>query len=115
MIPPSEEINNLFTFKEALKSLTDYTFYLKGIILYGLYHYVCALYIKEEKRWAIIDDKTIKYIDKYINLIDSLLRNHLMPVGLIYSKDENDALNDAVINSMNLNKDEYIKLYNFCK
>lgn len=115
MIPPSEEINNLFTFKEALKSLTDYTFYLKGIILYGLYHYVCTLYIKEEKRWAIIDDKTIKYIDKYFNLIDSLLRNHLMPVGLIYSKDENDALNDAVINSMNLNKDEYIKLYNFCK
>ena len=115
MIPMSEEINNLFTFDEALKSLTYYTFSIKGIILYGLYHYVCALYIKEEKRWAIIDDKTIKYINNYFNLIDSFLKNHLMPVGIIYSKDENDALSESIINSMSLNKDEYTKLYQFCK
>ena len=63
----------------------------------------------------MIDDKTIKYIDKYFNLIDSFLRNHLMPVGLIYSKDENDALNESIINEMSLNKDEYTKLYLFCK
>jgi len=115
MIPMSEEINNLFTFDEALKSLTNYTFSIKGIILYGLYHYVCAIYIKDEKRWAIIDDKTIKYINNYFNLIDSFLRNHLMPVGIIYSKEENDALSESIINSMSLNKDEYIKLYQFCK
>ena len=115
MIPMSEEINNLFTFDEALKSLTNYTFSIKGIILYGLYHYVCAIYIKAEKRWAIIDDKTIKYINNYFNLIDSFLRNHLMPVGIIYSKEENDALSESIINSMSLNKDEYTKLYQFCK
>ena len=115
MIPMSEEINNLFTFDEALKSLTYYTFSIKGIILYGLYHYVCAIYIKEGKKWAVIDDKTIKYINNYFNLIDSFLRNHLMPVGIIYSKEENDALTESTINSMSLNKDEYTKLYQFCK
>ena len=115
MIPMSEEINNLFTFDEALKSLTNYTFSIKGIILYGLYHYVCALYIKDEKKWAIIDDKTVKYKNNYFNLIDSFLRNHLMPVGIIYSKEENDSLSESIINSMSLNKDEYVKLYQFCK
>ena len=115
MLPVSEKINSLFSFDETIKNLINYTFSIKGIILYGIYHYVCALYIKDENRWAVIDDKTIKYIDKYFNLIDSFLRNHLMPVGLIYSKDENDALNESIINEMSLNKDEYTKLYLFCK
>jgi hypothetical protein len=115
MLPVSEKINSLFSFDETIKNLINYTFSIKGIILYGIYHYVSALYIKDENRWAVIDDKTIKYIDKYFNLIDSLLRNHLMPVGLIYSKDENDALSESIINEMSLNKDEYTKLYLFCK
>ena len=115
MLPVSEKINSLFSFDETIKNLINYTFSIKGIILYGIYHYVCALYIKDENRWAVIDDKTIKYIDKYFNLIDSFLRNHLMPVGLIYSKDENDALSESIINEMSLNKDEYTKLYLFCK
>ena len=115
MLPVSEKINSLFSFDETIKNLINYTFSIKGIILYGIYHYVCALYIKDENRWAVIDDKTIKYIDKYFNLIDSFLRNHLMPVGLIYSKNENDALSESIINEMSLNKDEYTKLYLFCK
>ena len=115
MLPVSEKINSLFSFDETIKNLINYTFSIKGIILYGIYHYVCALYIKDENRWAVIDDKTIKYIDKYFNLIDSFLRNHLMPVGLIYSKNENDALCESIINEMSLNKDEYTKLYLFCK
>ena len=115
MLPVSEKINSLFSFDETIKNLINYTFSIKGIILYGIYHYVCALYIKDENRWAVIDDKTVKYIDKYFNLIDSFLRNHLMPVGLIYSKDENDALSESIINEMSLTKDEYTKLYLFCK
>ena len=115
LLPVSEKINNLFTFDESVKNIIDYTFSIKGIILYGIYHYVCAIYIKDENKWAVIDDKTIKYIDVYYNLIDSFLRNHLMPVGIIYSKEENDALRESTINSMSLTKDEYNKLYQFCK
>ena len=115
LLPVSEKIHSLFTFDEAIKPLIDYTFSIKGIILFGIYHYVCALYIKDENRWAVVDDKTIKYIDKYYVLIDALLRNHLMPVGVIYSKDENDLLSESAINYMNISKDEYAKLYQFCK
>ena len=56
-------------FDKAIKNLVDYTFSIKGIILFGIYHYVCALYIKDENRWAVVDDKTIKYIDKYFEFI----------------------------------------------
>ena len=115
LLPMSENIHNLFTFDKAVKNLIKYTFSIKGIILYGIYHYVCALYIKDDNRWAVIDDKTIKYIDKYFVLIDSFLRNHLMPVGVIYSKDENDSLSESTINYMSISKDEYTKLYQFCK
>ena len=115
LLPVSEKINNLFTFDESVKNIINYTFSIKGIILYGIYHYVCAIYIKDENKWAVIDDKTIKYIDVYFNLIDSFLRNHLMPVGIIYSKEKKDALRESTINSMCLNKDEYNKLYQFCK
>ena len=115
LLPVSEKVNNLFTFDESVKNIINYTFSIKGIILYGIYHYVCAIYIKDENKWAVIDDKTIKYIDVYFNLIDSFLRNHLMPVGIIYSKEENDALRESTINLMSLTKDEYNKLYQFCK
>ena len=115
LLPMSENIHNLFTFDKAIKNYSNYTFSIKGIILYGIYHYVCALYIKDENRWAVVDDKTIKYIDNYFVLIDSLLRNHLMPVGLIYSKDENDSLSVSTINYMSISKDEYNKLFQFCK
>ena len=115
LIPISESIGNLFTFGEDLKTKINEIYYIKSIILYGLYHYVCILYIKEERRWVVIDDKTIKYFNKYFDLIDFLLRNHLMPVGLIYSKDRNDEINESEIKLHSLNRDEYIKLYQFCK
>ena len=115
LIPISEPIGNLFTFGEELKQKINDVYYIKSIILYGIYHYICIIYLKEQKKWAVIDDKTIKYIYKYYDLIDSLLRNHLMPVGLIYSKDRNDEISENEIKSISLNKDEYIKLYQFCK
>ena len=115
LIPISEPIENLFTFAEDIKPKINDIFYIKSIILYGLYHYVCVLYIKEQKRWAIIDDKTIKYINKYYDLIDSLLRNHLMPVGIIYSKDRNDEISDSELKSYSISKEEYNKLCQFCK
>ena len=71
--------------------------------------------MNDQKRWAIIDDKTIKYINKYYDLIDFLLRNHLMPVGIIYSKLNKDKIEENEIKSNILNKDEFMKLYNFCK
>lgn len=114
LISVEEKINNLFNYEENAKNLDNNELYLKGFILYGIYHYVCAIYINDENKWAIVDDKTIKYIDNYYTLIDSFLRNHLMPVGIIYSKDENDSLNESIIKSMDINKDEYNKLYQFC-
>ena len=115
LIPINNKIHNLFSFDEKSKYLINYTFSIKGFILFGIYHYVCALYIKEEKKWAVVDDKTIKFIDKYYNLIDSFLRNHLMPVGIIYSKDENDIIKESIVNNMIISKDEFKKLYQFCK
>ena len=115
LLPVSENIHNLFSFDKSVINLINFSFHIKGIILYGIYHYVCALYIKDENRWAIIDDKTIKYIDNYFTLIDSFLRNHLMPVGIIYSKDENDSLTESIIHTMTISKEEYVKLFQFCK
>jgi hypothetical protein len=115
LIPISDNIENLFTFGEDLKTKINDIYYIKSIILFGINHYVCILYIKDQKRWAVIDDKTIKYIKNYFDLIDSLLRNHLMPVGLIYSKDRNDEISETEIKFNTLNKDEYIRLYQFCK
>ena len=115
LIPMREPIENLFTFGEDIKTKINDVFYLKSIILYGIYHYVCIIYVKDQKRWAIIDDKTIKYIYKYNDLIDFLLRNHLMPVGIIYSKDRNDVISEAEIKSNMLSKEDYTKLYQFCK
>ena len=115
LIPMREPIENLFTFGEDIKTKINDVFYLKSIILYGIYHYVCIIYVKDQKRWAIIDDKTIKYIYKYNDLIDFLLRNHLMPVGIFYSKDRNDVISEAEIKSNMLSKEDYTKLYQFCK
>ena len=115
LIPIKEAIENLFTFGEDIKTKKNDIYYIKSIILYGIYHYVCIIYQKELKRWAIIDDKTIKFKNKYFDLIDFLLRNHLMPVGIIYSKDRSDEINESEIKANSLNKDEYIKLYQFCK
>ena len=113
LIPISESIGNLFTFGENSKN--NDIFYIKSMILYGIYHYVSIIYMNDQKRWGIADDKTIKFIYKYSDLIDFLLRNHLMPVGIIYSKCYQDKIDESSIKSNALNKDDYAKLYNFCK
>jgi len=113
LIPISESIGNLFTFGENTKN--NDIFYIKSMILYGIYHYVSIIYMNDQKRWGIADDKTIKFIYKYSDLIDFLLRNHLMPVGIIYSKCYQDKIDDSAIKSNALNKKDYIKLFNFCK
>ena len=115
LIPISESINNLFTFGEDIKTKINDVYYIKSIILYGIYHYVCIIYIKDQRKWAIIDDKIIKYICKYYELIDFLLRNHLMPVGIIYSKDRNDEINEYELKLNTLNKEDFLNLYQFCK
>ena len=38
-----------------------------------------------------------------------------MPVGIIYSKDENDIIKESIVNNMIISKDEFKKLYQFCK
>ena len=114
LIPISDNIENLFPF-EDIKTKRNDIYYIKSIILYGIYHYVCIIYIKDQKKWAVIDDKTIKFINKYFELIDFLLRNHLMPVGIIYSKDYSDQISENEIKSNSLNKDEYKILYDFCR
>ena len=115
LISMSDNIENLFTFGEELRTKLRDIFYLKSIILYGLYHYVCVLYMKDQRKWVVIDDITKKYIKNYFELIDFLLRNHLMPVGLIYSKERKDELRESEIKSNTLNREEYKKLFDFCK
>ena len=113
LIPIRESIGNLFTFGEEFKN--NDIFYIKSMILYGIYHYVSIIYMNDQKRWGIADDKTIKYIYKYSDLIDFLLRNHLMPVRIIYSKLYQDKIEESSVKLNALSKDDYAKLYNFCK
>ena len=108
LLPMSDKYNNLFDTEQK-------TFYIKSIILYGIYHYVCIIYINSQNKWGIIDDKTIKFIDKYYNLIDYLLRNHLMPVGVVYSQNDGDKIDENVIKNNIMSNEEYLKLYKFCE
>ena len=89
--------------------------YIKSIVLYGIYHYVCVIYMNELKKWGIIDDKTIKYIEKYPDLVNYLLRNHLMPVGVVYSWKKTDEIDKNEIESNFISNDEYLRLYKFCE
>jgi hypothetical protein len=89
--------------------------YIKSIVLYGIYHYVCVIYMKEIKKWGIIDDKTIKYIEKYPDLVNYLLRNHLMPVGVVYSWKKTDKIDKNEIDSNLISNEEYLRLYKFCE
>ena len=111
LLPMADKYDNLFILEEDKKKIL----YIKSIILYGIFHYIYVIYLNKQKRWGIVDDKTIKYIDKYYDLIDYLLRNHLMPVGLIYSQIKNDIIEENEINSNTLSNDDYKKLYNFCE
>jgi hypothetical protein len=112
LIPMVDKYNNLFNLEEED---TNKIFYIKSIILYGIFHYIYVIYLNKQKRWGIVDDKTIKYIDKYNDLIDYLLRNHLMPVGLIYSQNKGDIIEGKETNINILSNDEYKKLYKFCE
>ncbi len=89
--------------------------YIKSIVLYGIYHYVCVIYMNDLKKWGIIDDKTIKYIEKYPDLVNYLLRNHLMPVGVVYSWKKMDKINKNEIESNFISNEEYLRLYKFCE
>ena len=109
LIPLIDKNKHIFSVKDSnVKS-----FCIKSIILYGIYHYVCIIYINSQKKWGIIDDKTIKYIDKYFDLIEYLLKNHLMPVGLVYSQNKQDIIYENEIRSNAISDEEYKKLYKF--
>ena len=71
--------------------------------------------MNELKKWGIIDDKTIKYIEKYPDLVNYLLRNHLMPVGVVYSWKKTDEIDKNEIESNFISNDEYLRLYKFCE
>ena len=114
LLPMSDKYKHLFDMEDKNIKMNKY-FYIKSIILYGIYHYICVIYINTQKRWAILDDKTIKYIDKYYNLVDYLLKNHLMPVGLIYSQNKKDIIEKDEIKSNIISNEEYLKLYKFCQ
>ena len=111
LIPMVDDYSNLF----SINNKDNKKLYIKSIILYGIYHYVCIIYFNTQKRWGIIDDKTIKYIDKYYDLIDYLLRNHLMPVGLFYSQNKKDKIEEEEKKSNAITNDEYLKLFKFCE
>lgn len=107
----ADKYSNLFDIDQKQNK----TVYIKSIVLYGIYHYVCVIYMNELKKWGIIDDKTIKYIEKYPDLVNYLLRNHLMPVGVVYSWKETDKIDEKEIKSNYISNEEYLKLYKFCE
>ena len=110
-LPLSDKNNHLFRIDEKKEK----KLYIKSIILYGICHYICVIYLTKFKKWGIIDDKTIGFIDKYYDLVEYLLKNHLSPVGLIYSYDECDKINEMDIGLNNISKEKYIKMYKLCK
>ena len=112
LIPISEKIEKLFT---GLKTKLNDIYYIKSIILYGIDNYICVIYNNVQEKWAVIGDKTIKLIKNYYDLIVFLLREHLRPVGLIYSKNSDDKINEYEIISNSLNSDDYLKLQQFCE
>ena len=73
------------------------------------------IYLNNIKKWGIIDDKTIKYIDKYYDLVDYLLKNHLSPVGLIYSYEQCDKIEELDMRMNLLSKEKYLQILKFCK
>ena len=85
------------------------------MILYVIYHYICVIYLNKFKKWGIIDDKTIKYIDKYYDLVEYLLKNHLSPVGIIYSYEPCDKIDDMDKINNDLSKEKYLQILKFCK
>ena len=110
----TDKYHNLFSIDKKDINI-NYRLYIKAIILYGIYHYVFVIYLNDQNKWAIVDDKIIKYKDKYFDLIEYLLKNHLMPVGLFYSFSNKDKIeaNDIYLNI--ITNDEYLKLYKFCE
>ena len=111
-LPLSDKNKHLFSlYEEKNNKLLS----IKSIILYGIYHYICVIYLNKFKKWGIIDDKTIKFIDKYYDLVDYLLRNHLSPVGIIYSYDECDKIEKDVVKLNKLTKEKYLQILKFCK
>ena len=111
-LPLSDKNKHLFSlYEEKNNKLLS----IKSIILYGIYHYICVIYLNKFKKWGIIDDKTIKFIDKYYDLVDYLLRNHLSPVGIIYSYDECDKIEKEDVKLNKLTKEKYLQILKFCK
>ena len=110
-LPLSDKNKHLFNVSEEKDQKI---LYIKSIILYGIYHYLCVIYLNKFKKWGIIDDKTIKYIDKYYDLVEYLLKNHLSPVGLIYSYDKKDKIDDIDIINNTLTKEKYLQILKFC-
>ena len=111
-LPLADKNKHLFNVSEEKDQKT---LYIKSMILYGIYHYICVIYLNKFKKWGIIDDKTIKYIDKYYDLVEYLLRNHLSPVGVIYSYDACDKIDNFDIVNNILSKEKYFQILKFCK
>ena len=114
LLPIKDKYHNLFSMDKKDININK-RLYIKALILYGIYHYVFVIYLNDHKKWAIVDDKTIKYIDKYYDLVEYLLKNHLMPVGLFYSLSIKDKIEEDDIYLNIIKNDEYLKLYKFCE
>ena len=114
LLPITDKYHNLFSMEKKDININK-KLYIKAIILYGIYHYVFVIYLNDQKKWGIVDDKIIKYIDKYYDLIEYLLKNHLMPVGLFYSLSLNDKIEKDDIFLNLITNDEYLRLYKFCE
>ncbi|KAF8087042.1 hypothetical protein N665_0601s0008 [Sinapis alba] len=62
------------------------TYSLASVVCYYGQHYHCFAYSHEHDRWIMYDDKTVKVIGSWIDVLSMCERGHLQPQVLLYEK-----------------------------
>lgn len=68
--------------------VSDKRYTLKGIVLYGLSHYIFVM--RANKRWYKIDDEKLSVIEsgRWFDTVKHIVQNAFKPTGLIYTESD---------------------------
>ncbi|KAM6569742.1 hypothetical protein CsatB_017727 [Cannabis sativa] len=91
----SESVDDIRATLSALNTDIDISAIYRGIGLNNKYslvsvvcyygqHYRCYAYSHEHKQWIMYDDKTVKVIGSWVNVLDSCERGHWQPQLLLF-------------------------------
>ncbi|XP_024013421.1 uncharacterized protein LOC18021057 isoform X2 [Eutrema salsugineum] len=75
------DISNIY---RGLDPKSTYT--LASVVCYYGQHYHCFAYSHEQDRWIMYDDKTVKVIGSWNDVLSMCERGHLQPQVLLYEK-----------------------------